>query len=436
MTGIAQEGVLKTYIDIGLESNLALKQKESAWRVSQAALMEARSLFYPNLSLNARYTVSDGGRIIEFPVGDLLNPVYSTLNILTASSNFPQIENQSFPFLRPTEHETKLRLVQPVLNSDIYYNNRIRMANSGLVKADAESYRRLLVSEIKKAYYAHLQAVGLKKLLTETRPVLEENLRLNRKLMENGQLMKDGILLAEAELSGLDAKIAEAASSVRLSAAWFNFLLNRNFDDTIAEERPGLPESITGQPHMEVGNREELTQVQAYRDIAEDHLKMQKASKLPEIFAVVDYGFQGETYVINGRQDFLMASLVLQWDLFKGMQDKAKTSKARTELEMAGLKVEETERLLQLEVYNAWNALRAAGEKLESTRLTARASAEAFRMVEKRFEEGQAGMLEFMDARNRMTAHASEQIITGYAVLSAQAEYERAAGLYVFEGEW
>ena len=96
-----------------MANNLALKQKEQNYLKSQNALREARSLFYPDLSLNARYTVAEGGRIIQFPIGDMMNPVYSTLNMLLASDQFPMQENQEFPFYRPTEHETKLSLVQP-----------------------------------------------------------------------------------------------------------------------------------------------------------------------------------------------------------------------------------------------------------------------------------------------------------------------------------
>jgi outer membrane protein len=35
----------------------------------------------------------DGGRFFNIPVGDLLNPVYSTLNAITQLELFPQIEN-------------------------------------------------------------------------------------------------------------------------------------------------------------------------------------------------------------------------------------------------------------------------------------------------------------------------------------------------------
>ena len=90
--------ILNDYVKYGIDNNLMLKQKQAGYKKSIEALREARALFYPNISFNARYTVSEGGRVIEFPVGDLLNPVYSTLNTLTASSMFPMVENQQIQF--------------------------------------------------------------------------------------------------------------------------------------------------------------------------------------------------------------------------------------------------------------------------------------------------------------------------------------------------
>ncbi len=124
----AQNPVLEEYITQGLQSNQGLKQAKLDYAANLSALKEARGLFFPDLSLNARYTVADGGRTIEFPVGDMLNPVYSTLNVLTGTDAFPQIENQEFAFLRPKEHETKMTLVQPIFNTDLIYNHGITKA--------------------------------------------------------------------------------------------------------------------------------------------------------------------------------------------------------------------------------------------------------------------------------------------------------------------
>jgi len=128
-----------------LDSNNGLKQKQLDYAGDLSALKDAKGLFFPDISMHARYTVSRGGRTIEFPVGDLLNPVYSTLNLLTASEVFPQIENQEFSFYRPTEHETKLSLVQPIFSSDIVHNYRIRKQYTEIARIDLEQYKRELI---------------------------------------------------------------------------------------------------------------------------------------------------------------------------------------------------------------------------------------------------------------------------------------------------
>jgi len=87
---LAQQ-VLDTYIKEGLADNLVLQEKNASLEQSLLALKDAKSFFLPSLDFGATYTLAGGGRTISFPVGDLLNPVYSTLNKLTASTNFPQI---------------------------------------------------------------------------------------------------------------------------------------------------------------------------------------------------------------------------------------------------------------------------------------------------------------------------------------------------------
>ena len=95
-----QDSTLDNYIREGFDNNLALKQKELDYRRSVQSLNQARALFYPNISFNARFSLAEGGRTIDFPVGDLLNPIYTTLNQLTQSQQFPMIDNQSIYFMR------------------------------------------------------------------------------------------------------------------------------------------------------------------------------------------------------------------------------------------------------------------------------------------------------------------------------------------------
>ena len=87
--GFEEDLVLDRYVQAGLESNLTLRQQVISIERSIAALEEAHGLFYPSVSFQTRYTRADGGRTIEIPIGDLMNPVYATLNQLLAAQGHP-----------------------------------------------------------------------------------------------------------------------------------------------------------------------------------------------------------------------------------------------------------------------------------------------------------------------------------------------------------
>ena len=224
-----QEETLDQYIDMGLENNLALKQKEVNYLKSMEILKQARAMFFPDISLNARYTAAEGGRIIDFPVGTMLNPVYQSLNYLLGQNLFPDIENMEFAFYRPTEHETKIRLAQPIIDTKIIYNQRINKELSRAAMADAGAYKRQLVAEIKTAYFNYLKTLKLLQLVDETRELLVENVRVNESLFENNVVTIDNVYRSRAELSKLERQEAEARKNHEVARAYFNFLLNRPF---------------------------------------------------------------------------------------------------------------------------------------------------------------------------------------------------------------
>lgn len=230
--------VLNDYVRYGIENNLSLQQKQSGYQKSIEALKEARGLFYPNISFIARYSVAQGGRLIDFPIGDLLNPVYTTLNTLTSSNKFSMVENQQIMFMRPLEQETKIRIVQPVLNKDIYYNSLIKKELSVFDENDFEQYKRELVAEIKKSYYNVVMSESVLSMLLNTRKLLQENVRVNKRLVENDKITLDYLYRSETELSKFEQDVQKAEKGKMIATAYFNFLLNRPLTDNIIIEQP------------------------------------------------------------------------------------------------------------------------------------------------------------------------------------------------------
>jgi hypothetical protein len=123
---VQAQQILETYLQEGLANNLVLKEKNASLEQSLLALKDAKSYFLPTVDFGASYTLAEGGRTIAFPVGDLLNPVYTTLNRLTASTNVPQIDNVSEQLLPDNFYVTRFRTTVPLLNSDLIYQKKIR----------------------------------------------------------------------------------------------------------------------------------------------------------------------------------------------------------------------------------------------------------------------------------------------------------------------
>ena len=439
VSSAGQAGTLDQYIEVGLENNLALKQKEVNFHKSMEVLKQARALFFPDISLNARYTAADGGRVIEFPVGTMLNPVYQSLNYLLGTDAFPDIANMEFAFYRPTEHETKFRLAQPIVDTKIIYNQRINKELSNAIRADAGAYKRQLVAEIKKAYFNYLKTVSLLKLVDDTRELLVENGRVNESLYQNNKVTIDNVYRSRAELSKLDRNEAEARKNHQVSRAYFNFLLNRPFETAILTDiqYDSVPRSLILDDLSEhaVVNREELEMLRSYNKVADNNLVMNQMNKLPNLYAVVDYGFQGRHYEFNMRQDYVFASLIFRWDLFHGFQNKARIGEARIEQDLRNTQLEEATQQIRLETIGAHYDLIASAESVKASTEELMSARNAFKVVNRKYSEGQATLIEFIDARSTMTQAEMLLIISKYDYHIKYAELERVACLYPVENE-
>src|SRR5687767_11087573 len=92
--------LLDEYVSQALDGNLALQRQELSVEQSLAALDEARGQYLPQASLESRFSRAEGGRTISLPLGNLLNPVYATLNELLVSQGrtpaFGSVDNAEF----------------------------------------------------------------------------------------------------------------------------------------------------------------------------------------------------------------------------------------------------------------------------------------------------------------------------------------------------
>jgi outer membrane protein len=433
----ADISILDEYIQFGLENNLALQQKKFSLKQSIHALKEARGMFLPSISIDARYSRAGGGRIIDFPAGDIVNPMHQALNYLLGQPNlFPaNLENVQTPFLREEEQETKIRLIQPIFQPNIYYNYKIQAKLKDIQQTEKKLFSRELVKNIKIAYYSYLKTTKIVHLFKETKKLVEENLEVSKKLLQADKSTHEVVYRAEAELSLIDQQKFSAENQQVLARSYFNFLLNKQLnDDIIIDDSLSI---FRAEPFYydqlliaALENREEIQQLKVSINIMEDKKNNAKSNFLPKVNGVVDYGFQGEEYRFTDADDFWMASLVLQWNLFNGFQDKAKYQQSVMERQKLKIQYEELEKQIELQVRQAYDNLQIAAKTIYAANQQLRSVKASFEILKKKYAQGMSSQIEFLDARNTLTDAEINVILKIYDYYTLGAEMERISATY------
>lgn len=427
---------LDEYIQIGLENNLQLRQEDQDLQVAVSRLKQSRSLFFPAVDIKSSYTKAAGGRTIDFPVGDLLNPVYQSLNELTGS-NFPtNIRNVNEQLIPDNFHDTRMQIAQPLFNTDIYFSYKALKSAVSVAEARRDAYRQELIMEIKQAYYRYAQTVEALRILESNRDLIEEIKRLNTSYVENGKATEDAIYRAQYQLDELESDLAEARSRRISAQSYFNFLLNRDLKDSIHvdDTRPDLQPSLFTLPRDQaiqtaLQEREEITAVESGMQVGQALLKLEKASYLPSLSAGASVGYQGEAFRFGGDEDYQLLQVNLTLPLFQGLQRKHKVEEARISLRHSETRLEEVRQHIRLQVIQAHENLRAAREHLAAKESKHRSAKKTFEIIEKKYREGQVLLIDFMDAQTNYLNARLEVSIAEYRLKQEEAAFQRTLSL-------
>ncbi len=431
------ESVLEEYIAESLRANLSLQRQDLSMEQSLRARDEARGRFLPQVSLEARATRADGGRTISFPVGDLLNPAYATLNELLVAQGrppaFAAVENQEIRFLREEELQTYLRLTQPLYVPEISAALKARTALATAESAERESLARLLVRDVRTAYYGWSRAQQALAVVEASHALLKENLRVNERLHAAGSITRDQVLRAEAELLTVEQQRVEASKALDVSRSAFNFLLNRPLDTAIeagelAEDLDSAPATLATLQRRALEQRAELRQLAATEEAAQAEIAGARARFKPAIAFAIESGAQGDEYGFDGEEDYTIASLNFTWNLFNGNQDRSRVAQARLQARSLALLQEETARQIELEVEQAHANLVAAVSALGAAEARQTAAREGFKIASRRRDAGAISQVEFLDARTTLTSAELNFTLTQFAALNRRAELTYALG--------
>lgn len=409
-----------------LRNNLAVAQERLLEERAEAQVREARGRYLPAVSIESRYTELSGA----VDLGDFVNPAYGALNQITGTNQFPTDVSVTLPF----RHESRLRLTQPIFNA------RIRSAVTAAghsyegQRAQRRASERALAAEAQTSFLRVAAVRSARRIWEATLLLVEESERVAERLVDAGTATPDAVFRARAERSDVEQSLDEARESERAAARAFNRLLRRPLDTPVDSVDQSsllfdIPFTEEEAVRRALAHREELSALESGVRSLRAAVRAETVGYLPEVALALDYGFQGRDLSFGRDSDFWTASLVVSWSLFNGGQRLARRNAATSDVRRLRLRYEDTEDLIRLETRQAYQAAVVARAAIATSEDRLAAAERSFALVRRRYEEGLASPIEFLDARTALTNAELNRVVTVYRYAMRWVQLERAAAL-------
>jgi len=375
--------------------------------------------------------LSKGGRTIDVPAGDLVNPVYKTLNQLTGSNSFPTVSNVSEQLNPNNFYDLRIKTTMPLFNPDIKINRNIQQQQTVLQEQEIAIYKRELVKELKKAYFNYLSAGKAITIYESALAVVNQNLKVNQSLLANGKGLPAYVSRAESEVKQVESQLQNASNDAYNARAYFNFLLNKPLADSIIIADAGVESALLPLGDVaDVTAREELKSLALAKDINKNLEKMNRSFRTPRLNAFLDLGAQGFDFTMKSKSFFYLGGVQLTFPIFTGNRNLYKLQQTQLDAKTIQLNTAQTRQQLELAAFVSRNNITTAWNTWRSSQKQEEAARKYFTLIDKGYREGVNSFIEFLDARNQLTTAQLQVNINKYKVLTTLADYERQTASY------
>jgi len=428
----SQDGtVLESYVGEALRNNLAFKDLDLSVRAQNLKVDLAKKNWSPQANLGATYLLAEGGRRISFPVGDLFNPTYLTLNQLTNSEQFPtNLENIETQLTPNNFLDANLNITKPILNSSIKYNILIQEELLSMADLDKSQQTAAIAFQVRQAYYNFLKTTKGVKLVDQNLDLLGEVKTFNEKLIKYDKATPDVISDVNFEIQNLKSERQSLEQQQELSKILLNTLMNRDLSEDII-----VDESLTLQVPDErklaelinsaIANRQELKRLEVFTKVNEINKERIQKSNQPTLGVQGGVGLQSENFSFDDGGPLFTLALNLGWNIWDGGIKKKKLEELQLEQERTSLRRDVATQQITLEVAQAYYELQSLKSRYEAETEAIKSARISYGAVDKRYRNDRALLIELLTAQNRLLSSELNQVLLSIDMLIAQAKIKK-----------
>lgn len=303
-------------------------------------------------------------------------------------------------------------------------------------KLELDRARSQVVFDVSKAYADLQKARENQDLMQRMRESVRRHVERARNFYNEGLLVSSELLRAEVHLSEIEEWVAMANNGAKLAEAALNFQMGIPREST--HELEPLPDyakdlgELSGWLTKAQDQRPDLRAARLKVKAGDYEVKAARSSFLPEIGLKARYEYYDDKlFGDNGESWSIMG--VAKINLFKGGVDRAKWSRNRHEAQANHHDVNRFEEGVRLEVQQAYGDLEAALLRHATASAAMEAGRENVRVVEERFNQGVAKMLDLVDAETALQELEVRELSARYDAYVANFRLKHATGIIQIE---
>lgn len=415
-------------IELALKNNRLIEQSNEEREMARWGLSAARRSTGPVLSWSSSFN-HIGGKFYRPNTNN-----YRTIHDLARHSEGANMR------LYPAYNNENINSVS--LRMSLYtggrLENQMEAARYGLNVADLtlENSRQQVKYQAATAYYQVLQRANLVDVQKQALGLLQEHLRNVQIQYEVGTVAKSDVLATSVQLANTQQSLNTARGNYQTAVAQLNNVIGLPIDTEIATgtDIKFVNYDLTEAQCLEYAISHRPDGIAANYTVkrAEATTNAAKSGYRPNVTAVVRGDVAGEDLFQNNHTaERWSVGLEMSWNIFDNGVTSAQVHQNQAATRRAESAARQRLETIQLEVHNAYIALKTAEKNIETTAVAVAQAEEEFSIAQVRYVEGVDTNLNVMNAQEKVVETRNNYYTALYSYNTSRAQLEKAMGVPV-----